>query len=178
MAKAKATQGTRHVEGSRFIDGRADDVFAFVDDHAQFSSHMDQSSRMMGGGRMSIEVDDARGRAVGSHIRMSGRILGLRLFLDEVVTRRQPPTDKIWRTVGPLRLLVIGSYTMGVRVNAEPGGSRLHVFIDYALPRGWATRWLGRLFGGLYARWCVGQMLAGAEQHFLPQHAPATAGYR
>ena len=49
---------------------------------------------MMGGGGMRIELDDQKGQAVGSHIRLVGTAFGLRLFLDEIVTRRDPPTHK------------------------------------------------------------------------------------
>jgi hypothetical protein len=54
---------------------------------------------------------------------------------------------------------------MGVTIARDPGGSLLRVFIDYELPRG-RTRWLGWLLGGVYARWCVNQMVTGAVAHF------------
>ena len=155
----------RHRESSVFINAPPEDVFAFVDDHSRFSSHMSQSSWMMGGGRMLVDVDAAKGQAVGSHISLSGRVFGVRLFLDEVVTRRDPPTEKVWETAGTPRLLVIGSYRMGIDIRPESRGSRLRVFIDYDLPTGWMS-WLGLLFGGFYAGWCVEQMLAGTSAHF------------
>jgi hypothetical protein len=77
---------------------------------------MNESSWMMGGGRMSVELDEAKGQAVGSHIRLSGRVFGVSLYLDEVVTRRDPPTNKVWETVGTPRLLVIGAYSIGVQI--------------------------------------------------------------
>lgn len=127
---------------------------------------MSQSSWMMGGGRMSVELDEARGQAVGSHIRLTGRVLGLQLFLDEVVTVRQPPSVKVWETVGLPRLLVIGPYRMGIGITPDSSGSVFRVFIDYELPYGSMAHWLGYLFGGLYAKWCVKQMLRGATEHF------------
>jgi hypothetical protein len=163
----------RHFESSAFIDASPEDVFAFVDDHSRFSSHMNESSWMMGGGRMSVELDEAKGQAVGSHIRLSGRVFGVSLYLDEVVTRRDPPTNKVWETVGAPRLLVIGTYAMGVLITPERGGSRLRVFIDYRLPDGPVTYWLGWLFGGLYARWCVDQMLTGVVKQLVPRAAAA-----
>jgi hypothetical protein len=162
-----------HRESSAFIDASPEDVFAFIDDHSRFSSHMSESSWMMGGGRMSVEVDEARGQVVGSHIRLSGRVFGVSLHLDEVVTRRDPPTNKVWETVGVPRLLVIGAYSMGVQITPERGGSRLRVFIDYRLPEGSVTYWLGRLFGGLYARWCIDQMLTGVVMQLVPRAAAA-----
>lgn len=109
----------RHLETSAFIDASPEDVFAFVDDHSRFSSHMSQSSWMMGGGRMSVNLDEAKGQAVGSHIRLSGRVFGVPVHLDEVVTRREPPIYKVWETVGAPRLLVIGAYSMGLEITCE-----------------------------------------------------------
>ena len=164
---------TRHCEQTALISASEDEVFAFVDDHSRFSAHMSQSSWMMGGGRMSTALDEAKGQAVGSHIRMSGQVFGLRLDLDEVVTRRRPPTEKVWETVGTPRLFVIGSYAMGIQISPEGAAARLRVFIDYDIPAEWPTSWLGRLFGGIYARWCVSQMLNEAVRYFGAQHVRA-----
>jgi hypothetical protein len=141
-------------------------VFAYLDDHERFSAHMTKSSWMMAGGKMTTAVDEGGGQAVGSHIRMAGTILGIRLALDEVVTLREPPHRKVWETTGEPSLLVIGPYRMGVGLSSTGTGTLLTVFLDYRLPR--RRAWLGRLFGGLYARWCVRQMLLGAVEEFGP----------
>ena len=163
----------RHLESAAFIEASPQDVFAFIDDHARFSSHMSESSWMMGGGRMSVEVDDAKGQAVGSHIRLGGRVFGVSLYLDEVVIRRDPPALKVWETVGASRLLIIGAYTMGVQISPEAGGSRVRVFLDYQLPEGYVGYWLGLAFARFYARWCVDQMLTGVVRHHTTSHATA-----
>jgi hypothetical protein len=160
------TSTTLHYEDSILLHVPAQRIFEFADDHSRFSSHMNQSSWMMGGGRMSTETDEGRGQAVGSHIRMSGKVFGINLFLDEVITLREPPFRKTWKTVGTPKLLVIGNYEMGFEINEENGGSRFRVFINYELPEAARTRWLGNLFGGLYARWCVQQMIQGARDQF------------
>ena len=157
---------SRHYEDAANLKATPSQVFAFVDDHQRFSSHMNESSWMMGGAKMSTGADEGKGQAVGSHIIMSGRIFGLLLELDQVVTVYKPPVEKVWRTVGRPKLLVIGQYQMRVRIQPSAIGARLSVFIDYALPDGVVTFWLGRLFSGMYARWCVKQMLAGAVGHF------------
>jgi hypothetical protein len=64
---------------------------------------------------------------------------------------------------------------MGIEISGEGGGSRLRVFIDYELPGGPLTRWLGVCFAGLYARWCVNQMLAGVAGRF--RSPPAAAAH-
>lgn len=51
-------------------------------------------------------------------------------------------------------------------ITPEAGGSHVNVFINDQMPTGWATYWLGRLFGPFYAKWCVNQMLAGVVGAF------------
>ena len=154
----------RHHDERTTIYARPEDIFAFVDDHARFSSHMSQSSWMMGGGRMDISVDAELGQKIGSHIHMDGRAFGLNLHLDEVVTRYEPPRLKTWETVGEPDLLIIGGYRMGIKIESENERSLLSVFIDYNLPA--RNAWLGRLFGEGYAKWCVRQMILGVRENF------------
>ncbi len=68
------------------------------DDHAQLAAHMSKSSWMMLGSRMAVELDASQGRAMGSHIRLKGRVLSIPLFVEEVVVERQPPRRKAWQT--------------------------------------------------------------------------------
>lgn len=75
-------------------------VFDRLDDQVKLAAHMTRPSAMMGGGRMTYEFDADAGRAVGSHTRMGGEAFGLKLFVDEVVTVREPPHRKTWETVG------------------------------------------------------------------------------
>ena len=80
---------------------------------------------------MSYEVDERGGREIGSAIRMTGAILGLRLAVEEIVTERTPPRRKAWETRGPQRMIVIDSYRMGFDIEKKDGGARATVFIDY-----------------------------------------------
>jgi hypothetical protein len=108
---------------------------------------------------MALEVDAGRGQRVGSRIRVTGRILGMELAVEEMVAERTPPYRKVWETTGSPKLLVMGQYRMGFEVTPEGQASRLRVFIDYALPERALARWLGRLLGRYDARWCLRQMV-------------------
>jgi hypothetical protein len=144
-------------------------VFAFLDDHARLAAHMSKSSWMMAGSHMDVAIDEEGGRVPGSHIRMHGTLLGLRLVLDEVVMEYLRPERKVWQTVGTPRLLVIGHYRMGFEIAANGDSCTLRMFIDYTLPTAWPARWLSRMFGGFYARWCTESMANGAAKHFQQQ---------
>lgn len=155
----------RHYEDSVVIPAKVENVFAYIDDHKRFSSHMNQSSWMMGGGKMNTSVDENNGKKIGSHIRMGGTVFGIHLFLGEVVTHHEPPRLKTWETVGTPKLLIIGHYQMKVEIKPHESGALLTVSIDYELPK--TNVWLGKLFGGWYAKWCVQQMLKGTSNYFI-----------
>lgn len=120
---------------------------------------------MMAGSRMSMALDEQGGRAVGSKVRMHGRMLGMDLALEEMVTERVPPLRKSWRTLDA-RLLVIGQYQLGFELAPQGSGTRLRVFIDYNLPARPPARWFGRLFAKIYARWCTERMAQDAVKRF------------
>lgn len=82
----------------------------------------------------------------------------------EVIVRYEPPYLKEWETVGTPKLLIIGSYRMGIEIKNHNQGSLLRVFIDYDPPK--VNAWLGKLFGGMYARWCVRQMIKDTYNNF------------
>ena len=157
----------RHEEHIGLIAASPQQVFDRLDDQTKLSSHMSERSWKLGWGKIETVVDEQGGRAVGSHIRIHGRVFGLRLLLDEVVTSRQPPHLKTWETVGEPRLLVIGAYRMGFHLRCEGlDASQLRVEIDYNLPdRGYAA-WLGKVCGRSYAKWCTRQMVVDAQHAF------------
>ena len=158
---------SRHAEHSTIVQASAERLFEWLDDQTQLSKHMSKRSWKMGWGKMDTILDDRRGRAVGSHIVLHGRVFGIRLHLDEVVITHEPPCKKSWETVGEPRLLVIGSYRMGFDIEPAGGSSRLRVSIDYGLPEKGISRWLGGLFGDRYARWCARQMAEDAKRSFF-----------
>ena len=155
-----------HFESGVELNASADALFSLLDDHSRLSAHMTKPSWMMAGSVMRLEFDASNGRAVGALIRLTGRVLGIPLSVEEVVTERNPPHRKVWNTIGRPHLMVIGAYRLGYEIIAKSPSSHLHVFIDYALPDGPISYWLGRLFGNTYARWCTQRMTNDAATHF------------
>lgn len=113
---------------------------------------------MMAGAVMRVETDTLQGKAVGSSIVISGRVLGMNLMVEDVVIDRAPPLRKTWET----RLLVLGRYRMGFAVSPAGDRSCLTVFIDYQLPHTGLAGWLGLPFAKAYAAWCTWRMATDA----------------
>jgi len=169
----------RHYESKAMVAASAERVFAHIDDHARLSAHMSDRKWMMGGGSMTIELDEGGGRQVGSRIRLAGTVLGVALSVIEVVIEHRPPYTKAWETIGTPRLLIVGAYRMGFELTPRGEHSELRVFIDYELPNGFVGHWLGRLLGGVYARWCTQQMVEDAVKSFAAgAGAPAGGSMR
>lgn len=61
---------------------------------------------------------------------------------------------------------MIGAYRMALEITPVDATSRVRVSIDYDLPDRWISRWLGKLLGRRYARWCVDRMVGDAAEHF------------
>jgi len=158
----------RHYEQPVRLPVGTAELFSYADDFSKLSSHMNKSSSMMMGGSMETIVDHERGQAIGSHVRMNGKMMGIELSLEEVVTERDPPRHKAWETIGQQRLVVIDNYRLGFDITESNKLSELRVFIDYDLPATPSLRWVGLLFGKFYAKWCVQQMVSDARKHFMP----------
>ncbi len=154
----------KHYEESILVNADPKSVFEYIDNHKNFSSHMNKPSLMMGGGKMETVVDSGNGQKVGSRIKLKGTAFGIPLSLDEAITRYEPPFVKTWETVEEPKLLIIGNYSMGVQIKPQVDNSLLNVSIDYDLPT--KNPWLGRLFGNSYSKWCVRQMIGGVKNHF------------
>lgn len=168
-----ATTYPLHEEARVRVAAGATTLFDYLDDPERLGSHMEKPSWRTAGASMSYAFDPDRGRSVGSEIRLSGQVAGIRLELTEVVIERIPPLHKVWETVGRPHLLVVGPYPMGFDVAVADDYSDLRLFIDYT--EGSIKPLLfGRWIGGAYARWCVNRMAKDAENHFKVLSPPRT----
>lgn len=138
----------------------------YLDDQSNLSAHMGEKSWMMLGSTMDIFMDGLRTREVGSQFGFKGSILGVPLFVRELVTFRRSPTSKRWETMGEPVLWVIGSYEMFFDLKPGSGGTNLTVGIKYNRPQRGIGQLISFLFHQTYARWCTKKMVVDAQRHF------------
>lgn len=155
-----------HCSADIDISVTSDQLFDYLNNPDNLSSHMSKSSLMMMGSKMKIETDEKKGQQLGSEIRLTGRILGLDLLVKESVIELERPVKKIWQTQGDQKIIVIEQYKMGFTIKPKERSSHLEVFIDYTLPRSGINFILGRAFGHIYGKWCVQKMIQEAHEHF------------
>lgn len=153
----------KRYEESMFIPAPAEDVFDYVDDHSNFYSHVIKFSHMVGG-RMDLKFDDGGGKTLGSHIRLSGKVLGKSLSLEEVITKREPPHIKTWETVGTPKFLIVGQYQMDVHIEPQGSGSLLRISLDYDTPP--KSGWLRRILSRVYGKLCAKEMVKVTRDYF------------
>src|SRR5262245_59773520 len=129
------------------IQAPAAAVFAYVDDIHNLWSHMTgRSSMVMMGSRLRLKILSVQTTGLGATYRYAGTIMGLPIDFSESVTTYLPPREKVWRTIGEPRLLIISSYEMRLAVEPlAPSSSRLTISIVYELPRSGFWRMVGLL---------------------------------
>jgi hypothetical protein len=108
----------RQAEAACDLFAQPSSIFESIDRPERLSAHMARRSWQLAGASMVIEADAAGGRAVGSHIRLAGRMLGIPLYVEGKVVQREPPNLKALETIGEPHLLVIGRYRMTVSIDA------------------------------------------------------------
>jgi uncharacterized membrane protein len=90
------------------IQAPAETVFAYVDDVRNVGWHMtERSSMAMMGSRLKLEILSEHPSGLGATYRYSGTMMGLSLDFSESVTKYAPNREKVWRTIGGPRLLII-----------------------------------------------------------------------
>ena len=148
------------------IEASADDVFAYVDDMGNVGWHMTgRSSMAMMGSKLTLELLSPHRTGLGAVYRYSGRTLGFILDFSQTVTTYVPALEKVWRTIGESRMLILDSYAMRLVVEPRsPASSRLTISIVYELPRAWGWWMVALVMAGWYSCWCLRQMCRDARR--------------
>jgi hypothetical protein len=141
-------------------------VFAWIDDPANTGLHMSRPSMAMLGGSLRVEQLSPNAAGVGATYRSWGRVLGLPIDFTTAVTVWVSGREKIWRTVGKPRLIVLGDFQMRFLLAGCEDGTNRVLAIDYNVPTRFPGRLLGRVLAAPYVRWCLRRMACDAQLAF------------
>ena len=148
------------------VGASAERVFAYVDDIRNLARHMSESRSMpMMGSKLTLEIVTPASTGIGATYRYTGKMLGLVLDFSETVTTYVAGREKIWRTIGYPKLLIMRGYEMRVLVEPlTPATTNLTISIDYELPISRFWRIAGWLLADAYSRWCLTGMVDGSKR--------------
>jgi hypothetical protein len=71
--------------------------------------------------------------------------------------------EKVWRTIGDPRLIVLGRFEMRFGIDPVSEGTRLTMALGYELPPKGVGRLLGWALAASYAKWCLRRMCRDAK---------------
>jgi len=114
-----------HFEKSIDIHASPAEVFAYVDDIHHTGFHMEKSSMPMMGGKMQVEILSRNTRGLGASYRWTGGVLGMPIDFSETVVNWVKGKERVWRTIGDPKIIIMGHYEMGFSLTPIPSGTRL-----------------------------------------------------
>ncbi|MBI2184028.1 MAG: SRPBCC family protein [Thaumarchaeota archaeon] len=141
------------------------EVFAHMDDIRNVGWHMEGKRSMpMMGGKLRLERLSESPTGVGATYRWYGSVMGMKVDFTEVVTKYVGNREKIWRTIGDPKIIIMSSYEMRLKLNLTDSGTQVVFEIDYELPHTWYGKIFGKLLAGWYAEWCLRRACEDTKQ--------------
>ncbi|MCQ6961072.1 SRPBCC family protein [Mucilaginibacter aquariorum] len=147
------------------IHSTPEKVFAQMDDFSKTGMHMNESSTMMMGSKLTLEQLSSNPTGLGARYRWYGKMMGMIIDLSETVTKWQPPRFKEWETIGEAKIIIISWYRMWFEITAAENGTHVKLSISYLPPRQWFYKILSFFFASLYCNWCLGNMLTDTKKN-------------
>ena len=141
------------------ISSTPEKVFSQMDDFSKTGMHMSQSSTMMMGSKLKLEMLSANPTGIGAKYRWYGKMLGMTIDINETVTKWQPPVFKEWETVGDAKIIIMSWYRMWFEIIPTEKGTIAKLSISYLPPRQWFYKILSFFFAKWYCNWCLNNML-------------------
>ncbi|MCL5985366.1 MAG: SRPBCC family protein [Actinobacteria bacterium] len=146
------------------IKASADVVFAYVDDIHNTGWHMMKSSMPLMGSKLNLEILSQNPTGAGATYRCYGKVLGLTIDFTETVIKWIPGKERVWRTIGKPKIIIMKNYEMWFTIEPIGSETRLTFGITYDLPRSLFWKMIGLLLAGWYSRWCLENMCSDAKK--------------
>ncbi|MBI3136001.1 MAG: SRPBCC family protein [Bacteroidetes bacterium] len=153
----------KKIERTEVINGKPEEVFAFMDDIRNTGRHMTESSGAMMGGKLKLEWLTTHTTGLGTKYRWEGKVLGMKMDFTVEVSKWVEAQQKIWGTVGEAKMIVITWFEMHLELTPnEDGTTTVKLRILFTKSKNIP----GFLLGRRYSIWCVKSMLKDTKKHF------------
>lgn len=154
----------RRLKNSVEINASSETVFRYVDDIRNTGWHMAKHSMRLMGSRLSLEILSQVSSGVGASYRWHGRVLGFKVDFTEIVTHWVPNRERIWKTIGTPKILILKDYEMRFQTESLNHKTRLTFEIAYNLPKSYLWRLIALMITDGYAKWCLKNMCEDAKR--------------
>lgn len=150
------------------IHATPEQVFTQMDDLSKTGMHMRESSMMMMGSKLNLEQLSPNASGVGAKYRWYGKMMGMTIDFNEMVTKWEPPILKEWETIGDAQIIIMRWYRMWFEIAPFEDGTNAKLSISYLPPKSWYYRVLSFLFAPWYCNWCLNNMLNDTKKALEP----------
>lgn len=130
-----------------------------MDNLSNTGMHMMKSSVMMMGSKLVLEQLSSNSTGIAAKYHWYGKMLGMTMDFNEIVTKWQPPSLKEWETVGEAKIIIMSWYRMRFDITPSEKGAIAILSISYLPPKEWYYKVLSFLFANWYCNWCLKNML-------------------
>ena len=139
-------------------------VFNCLDDLGVTGMHMTESSMPMMGGKMDLQFLTSHKTGLATKYRWTGKVMWWPLDFTVEVIKWIGGKEKIWKTTGPVKLIIYSWFQMNLKVWGDKEDSVARLSISYEKPNGLFNQFLCFLAGDWYCKWCLNNMLDDTER--------------
>ena len=143
------------------------EVFDLIDDLGITGMHMTKSSMALMGSKLDLNYLTEHHTGPGSKYRWTGKMIGIKMDFTVEVTKWIYGVEKSWETIGEARMIIYSWFRMHLLLRNQNGGAVAELSITYEKPIQWYLKILSFLFAGLYARWCLKNMLSDSKKAII-----------
>ena len=167
------TKAMRTLKKINLYSAPPETVFNYLDDLGVTGMHMTKSSMMMMGSKLNLKYLTPFKIGPGTQYRWTGKMMGMDMDFTVIVTKWIAGREKTWETIGPAKLIIYSWYRMHLDVAPIRNKTCAELSISYERPAGLLSKILSLIFGDLFGRWCLSNMLTDTERSI---RKPSVAG--
>ena len=153
------------ISKNTLIHSSREKVFTQMDDFSKTGMHMTESSMMMMGSKLKLELLSTNATGVDACYHWYGKLMGMTMDFSEIVTKWQTPILKEWETIGEARIIIMSWYRMWFEITTVENATNAKISITYRLPKEWYFKILSFLFAIRYCNWCLNNMLNDTKKN-------------